>query len=783
VQGFYFFVQNYLYTQETFKVAEDDKSVVDELLDAINDISGAGMTPAEAQERADALEKLVKSVKAAGDEVKAAEKIKIAQTLKRLELLADENKVKSLILSIEEQIQKLEKAKSSGWRKRKKVLAKEIQDLKKMQKIASKATKDFKKDHSAKIKAIKEELKLGKDQINQLKAIEAIHKKSALKKGSGPDPTGVSRRSAVTLFRDMEATFEKLSLEGVLEGIAAENAILEGITGARGTLFEDYYTAMGPFTNTMDTGFRGIIRSGIKFTGDLKEVFERSIDPIQGFASGEDAELMVRAAENMGGMFTSIGLDGESARVALAALKNNTSFLRDEFIKAGPESEAAAAHFANLTQGLAKLGISEEEVATNLDFFVKGLKQTPKQASESVRALENVAHSLDVNVSQAFSDFTALQGELSQYGDDTIRVFGNLQAQAVATGVSVGDLNSVAERLDTFKGAAQAAQGFNAVLGKTVLSVTDLVHAEPAEKIQLLKDALDKSGISFDTANRRIKKMIAGFMGVDVAKASKIFGSDDDYFTLKDNLDGSASSMEDLDKRVRSSMTNAEKMTATLSNIGIASAHAIDRARENAENSSQALMGIITQMGEAAKGPLDTLTSLRKVLQMTTPAESAVSTATGRVTSATAYLALFNNVLSQFDTGDVGNEAALRALRTIEKIPGVPDFWHIGKDGKPAMGPGKNKFHGGPVSPGQPYIVGENHPGGKGELFVPDQKGTIVSNRDLAAGQNNISIAFNSPLQIVGADGGIVTVGHFNKLFDRKVDNAAFNAPDPVVIA
>ena len=360
--------------------------------------------------------------------------------------------------------------------------------------------------------------------------------------GAGDRAAGEGRKSLDRILKDMKDTVAAVDVQDILDSVAKENAVLEGLTGVRGTLFTDFFNGMDDFTNKIDTGFRGLIRSGIQFSQNLREVFVRSIDPISGFQE-EGSELMTASADNMGGMLKNIGLDGDTASKALGALKNNTSFLREEFIKSGPAAEGVAAHLANLTAGFAKLGISETDTATSLDLFVKGMKQTPKEASESLRALENMAHKLDVNVSQAFKDFVSLQGNLAQFGNDTVKVFSNLQAQAVATGVGVTDLNSIAERLDTFKGAAQAAQGFNAVLGKTVVSVTDLVHAEPAEKIHILKDALDKSGISFDSANRRIKSMIAGFMGVDVAKASKIFGSEDDYFTLKDNLDGSASSL------------------------------------------------------------------------------------------------------------------------------------------------------------------------------------------------------------------------------------------------
>ena len=203
---------------------------------------------------------------------------------------------------------------------------------------------------------------------------------------------------------------------------------------------------------------------------------------------------------------------------------------------------------------------------------------------------------------------------MAQYGNDTVKVFGNLQAQAVATGVDVNSLAAVASKLDTFKGAAQAAQGFNAVLGKTVLSVTDLVHAEPAEKIELLKDAMDRSGMSFDTANRRVKSIIASMLGIDVAKASKLFGSEQDYFQLKNNLDGSSDSMEELEKRAEASMSVAEKMKASMSSLGKASSEAIDRARINAEKASETLMTVIGGLGEKAETAEEVLIALRTAI-------------------------------------------------------------------------------------------------------------------------------------------------------------------------
>ena len=182
-----------------------------------------------------------------------------------------------------------------------------------------------------------------------------------------------------------------------------------------------------------------------------------------------------------------------------------------------------------------------------------------------------------------FKEFGQVVQDLSQYGDRTVDVFADLKAQSVSTGIDVNNLASMAGKLDTFKGAAQAAQGFNAVLGKTVLSVTDLVHAEPAEKINLLRDAMDRSGMSFENANRRVKSIIASLLGVDVEAASRLFGTKEDFFELKSGMDTSAEGMDQLKKRAEDSMNIAEKARATQQSLVAGSRELITEAYDAAD--------------------------------------------------------------------------------------------------------------------------------------------------------------------------------------------------------
>ena len=63
------------------------------------------------------------------------------------------------------------------------------------------------------IRALKEELKLGSKQITQLKAIEAISQRAAVKKGggaAGDKTSGPGRRGVMDLYKDAADTFAKV---------------------------------------------------------------------------------------------------------------------------------------------------------------------------------------------------------------------------------------------------------------------------------------------------------------------------------------------------------------------------------------------------------------------------------------------------------------------------------------------------------------------------------------------------------------------------------------------
>lgn len=78
------------------------------------------------------------------------------------------------------------------------------------------------------------------------------------------------------------------------------------------------------------------------------------------------------------------------------------------------------------------------------------------------------------------------------------------------------------------------------------------------------------------------------------------------------------------------------------------------------------------------------------------------------------------------------------------------------------------KMAGGPVTGGQPYVVGEKGP----ELFVPKQSGMIVPNKVMAKGQPSGDRTLNVSVDVTGANGDQAIENAVNKGVQRAVQQS-----------
>ena len=114
---------------------------------------------------------------------------------------------------------------------------------------------------------------------------------------------------------------------------------------------------------------------------------------------------------------------------------------------------------------------------------------------------------------KSISMFQRVSPRLSQFGRDAAEEFQQLAAQSRALGIEIDDLAGMAERFDTFEGAAQAAGELNAILGGAFIEPLAMTHTDSfSERIRILGDAMQASGRDIE-GNRSLQLALSEALG------------------------------------------------------------------------------------------------------------------------------------------------------------------------------------------------------------------------------------------------------------------------------
>ena len=217
---------------------------------------------------------------------------------------------------------------------------------------------------------------------------------------------------------------------------------------------------------------------------------------------------------------------------------------------------------------LENMGVSAASSAANIQIATKSLGMSVNQAEFLLRDLNTFARDLGVSTAQLSDDFARMAPMIVELGTDGVQAFKNLQREAKATGIDIGRLYQITSNFDTFEGAAQSVGKLNAMLGGPFLNTMDMVMEEdPAERMRMLKEAVDDAGLSFDTMSKFQRKALAESMGLNDANelALVLRGRQD----LLPDTDQDAESIEAMAARQKEFNTIMEEFTQILQSLAI----------------------------------------------------------------------------------------------------------------------------------------------------------------------------------------------------------------------
>ena len=183
------------------------------------------------------------------------------------------------------------------------------------------------------------------------------------------------------------------------------------------------------------------------------------------------------------------------------------------------------------------VGAQNRDTVESFGILTKTLGKTPEQAVEFLNNTRAIATELSRPPGQIISDFAKASPILSRFGQASVKIFKDLSLQSVLLNMDVQKLVGLTEGMDTFEGAAKAAQAFNVAVGGPFLSAQALLAADPQEKLQLIADAYQQAGNQ--PLSARVKRGLAKSLNVTPDELERI---------LKNNVAGMKTKRERMDE-------------------------------------------------------------------------------------------------------------------------------------------------------------------------------------------------------------------------------------------
>lgn len=254
---------------------------------------------------------------------------------------------------------------------------------------------------------------------------------------------------------------------------------------------------------------------------DIALDFDKNIKNIMRsgtFSYEEGMRGVINTSLAMGG--AAVPLDKLGA--AMVSLKNN--FTAYTSLTASERTKVEA-----MVAVLDKMGLSADASAKFLDTSTKSLGMSLTQSKNFLSSLKGFADQAGVSMQNISKDLAANASELAKFGKQGVQVFKELEMASKQLGIEMSKLIQVSEQFTTFEGAASAAAKFNALLGGDFINSVNLLNAsmnDPIESFALFKDAMDRSGTSFEDMDNGMKRVMASAIGMSVEEAGKLFSQD-----------------------------------------------------------------------------------------------------------------------------------------------------------------------------------------------------------------------------------------------------------------
>jgi hypothetical protein len=387
------------------------------------------------------------------------------------------------------------------------------------------------------------------------------------------DQAGLAGAGMDKMASDGQKGTDKLG--GSLGGILSKVTPMKGAAVGAGMGFMKGFKGVGGMLKMVAGGVAGIAsgvaKVGMSIIAIPFKILGGFVDAAAAGSGGVDA--LRQAMEKVRGEFGDLATgEGKALVDGLDTMRGSSSALAKSGMNLGQVfgyGKAGAAAMLEAVSGIAKaaganfsmMGAQIAGAADKMVMMNKGLGMTNEALAEMARRAHNTGQDVGQNLVDMGSmaiqmgnkfgvsaktigkNMSALMEDVENFGGMSKKEFGATATYMAKLGLEAKDLQGVIGKFDDFESAAGSVSQLNQAFG-IQLDTMEMMNAEnPAERIDMMKNAFHEAGKSVEDMTRQEKKLMAEQMGLSVSAMENALATEN-MGTSYEDMEGAASEAE-----------------------------------------------------------------------------------------------------------------------------------------------------------------------------------------------------------------------------------------------
>lgn len=171
------------------------------------------------------------------------------------------------------------------------------------------------------------------------------------------------------------------------------------------------------------------------------------------------------------------------------------------------------------------LGLADDEFKALAEHTMANGKKIEDSMYEIGNLSLQLGDKFGLSSKKISSDVGKMMKDLGNFGNLTEKQMTAAATQFNRLGIEISKVTGMMDKFDQFEEAADASSKLSQAFGLQVDSMELMRAEDPAERQQMLADAMNRAGVSTDGMRKQSLKLLATTMGLDAATTKTMFSS------------------------------------------------------------------------------------------------------------------------------------------------------------------------------------------------------------------------------------------------------------------